>query len=46
VAGETHPFDALLLSYAESVQEWQRLRDLPRSEAAAWVAQRRVTPSG
>lgn len=45
IADEMHPFDALLFAQAESADEWQALRRMPMSDAAAWVAGRRVTPS-
>ena len=40
-----HPFDNLLFTYAERPSEWQELRKMPKSDAAAWVAQKRITPS-
>jgi len=42
---QMHSFDALLFSYAEHPSEWEKLRHMPKSDAAAWVAQKRVTPS-
>lgn len=45
VAALMHPFDALLFTSAESASEWQELRRMPQSDAAAWVAGKRVTPS-
>jgi len=35
----------MLMTCAESAEEWQELRHMPMSDAAAWVAARRVTPS-
>lgn len=40
-----HGFDAMLLTHAGTAGEWQQLRQMPLSDAAAWVAARRVTPS-
>jgi len=45
VAETMAPFDALLFAYAETASEWEQLRQMPKADAAAWVAGRRVTPS-
>jgi len=45
VAEGLHGLDALRFTHAESAEEWQALREMPMSDAAAWVAGKRVTPS-
>jgi len=41
---QKHSFDALLFAYAEHPSEWEELRQMRKSDAAAWVAQKRITP--
>jgi len=41
---QMHPFDALLFAYAEHPSEWEKLRQMRKADAAAWIAQKRVSP--